>query len=88
MAQSSMPFFNHPAVRLAVSAVKALLRGVGKVQSWLILSIVYACAFGLSAIVLRLFRVDLLNKRPCAAASFWSPQPGEAMDLEEARQPF
>ncbi len=61
---------------------------LGWINTRVILTIVYIVFFGLGAIVLRLFRVDLLNKRRRRTDSYWRAKDPVSHTLEQARHQF
>ena len=82
-----MPFFKR-LLQLLYSGIKKVLHAIGKVQSFLILSLIYVLFFGIIALLARLFRADLLAKRIGSEPTFWLPRPDEKIDLIRAKQPF
>lgn len=82
-----MPSFK-PLFILLWSFLKWVLHGIGRVQSFLILTVIYIFFFGTVALLARLFRRDLLEKQIRSAPTFWVSKPEETLTLEQAKQPF
>lgn len=65
-----------------------LAQALGRIQTFLVLSIIYVAGVGLMAPLLRLFSGDPLDRRLRPGGSAWIPRrcPGEG--LEQARRMF
>lgn len=61
---------------------------LGRVQTYLILSVIYFLAVGMTSFLMRLFTGDPLDRRLHDRASFWTPKEPTNSRLEEARRPF
>jgi len=75
--------------------LRALYRGwmrfahvLGRIQTFLILAIIYFVVMGVVAPLVRLFSGDPLDRRLRDRASVWSPKTGTNLRLEEARHLF
>ena len=82
-----MPFFKR-LFHLVYSGIKKILHAIGKVQSFLILSVIYLIFFGATSLLAKILRTDLLAKRIGPEPTFWLPKPEEKIDLARAQQPF
>jgi len=82
-----MPSFK-PLLHVLSTFFHALFRFIGKVQSTLILTLVYVFFFGPFAIGGKIFRVDFLGKRIKKGSTFWSPRHEEVIDLARAQEPY
>lgn len=82
-----MPFSN-PLLVLLYSFVKKVLHGIGRVQTFLILSLIYLVFLGPLALALRLFRRDLLQKKIGPESTFWSAKEEPLLDLARAKEPY
>ncbi len=63
-------------------------KALGWINTRLILSILYFIFFAFGAIVVKLLRIDLLNKRGKHAASYWAPKEPVTHSLEQAKHQF
>jgi hypothetical protein len=62
--------------------------GLGVIQTFLILAIIYFIVIGVVAPLVRLFAGDPLDRRLRDRASVWSAKPGTNLRLDEARRLF
>jgi len=82
-----MPF-SSPLLVLIYSFVKKVLHGIGRVQTFLILSLIYLVFLGPLALALRLFGRDLLRKKIGRENTFWFPKEEPLLDLARAKEPY
>jgi len=75
--------------------VRALYRGwmrfahaLGRIQTFLVLSVIYFIAVGITAPFLRLFSGDPLDRRMGGGGSAWAPRANANLTIEEARRLF
>ncbi len=61
---------------------------IGAVMTPFWLLLVYLFVFGPARLVTVLMRLDLLDRAPAPAATFWCPKPPRPDTLEEARHQF
>ena len=61
---------------------------LGRVQTYLILSLIYFLALGLIAPFVRLFMRDPLSRSMLWNGSAWSPKPPTNLSIDEARRLF
>lgn len=66
----------------------AFAHALGRVQTYLILSVIYFLAVGIIGFLMRLFSGDPLDRRLRDRASVWVPKERTNLNLEEARRPF
>jgi hypothetical protein len=64
-------------------------RTLGKVNTVILLSLVYVIVIGIMAVISRIFRKDLLHmKIRSAQKSFWQPRPVQAQTLDRHKYQF
>ena len=75
--------------------LRALYRGwmafahvLGRIQTFILLTLVYFLAIGLTGPLLRLFSGDPLDRKLRDRASIWSPKAKTNLSLAEARRLF
>jgi hypothetical protein len=78
----------HPALGGVYRGWMAFARALGRVQTWLILSVIYVAGIGLVAPLYRLFAGDPLDRGFRRPGSTWGPKPRSNATLEEARRLF
>ena len=66
----------------------AFARALGWVNTRVLLSIVYVVIIGIPAIVLKLIRKDLLDRKRSNAASYWAPKESASHSIEQAKHQF
>ena len=66
----------------------AFAHGLGRVQTYLILSIIYLFAVGLTMPFVRIFMRDPLDRRMRDRDSVWTPKEHTNLQLDEARRTF
>lgn len=74
--------------RLISSLAGGALRAIGKVQTFLILTLIYFAFIGPIALLARLFGSDFLQRRIGDKPTFWSQKPDVPSSLEESQNPF
>jgi len=67
--------------------LKKVFHALGVVQNFVLLAVFYFLLFGPMALLIRLFRRDLLGlRRRRECETFWQPRPPEQTSLERARR--
>ena len=66
----------------------AFAHALGRVQTYLILTLIYFLAVGLMAPFVRLFMKDPLSRRMSGDGSAWTAKAGTNLNIEEARRLF
>lgn len=77
-----------PLFRALYAAWMAFAHALGRVQTFLILSIIYFLVMGLMAPLFRLLSGDPLDRRLHDRDSVWVPKGRTHLSLEEARHLF
>ncbi len=67
---------------------KAFAHVLGRIQTAILLSIVYFLTIGPIGLIGRLFRNDFLGLRRSDRPSYWIPLPGTTSTIEQARKQF
>ena len=66
--------------------IRAFGHGIGLVANFVVLALFYFLIFGPFALVIRLFRRDLLGLGGAERESFWEPRERTEPSLERARR--
>lgn len=66
----------------------AFAYALGRVQTFLILSVIYFLVLGIIAPLVRLLSGDPLDRRMGVSGSVWTPKPKSNLSLREARHLF
>lgn len=66
----------------------AFARALGKVNTFILLTLIYSILFGVVAAGLRLFGKDPLRRRKSKKDSFWIPKEEVDHSMESARHQF
>ena len=66
--------------------VKRVFHALGLVQNLVLLGVFFFVLFGPMALLIRLFRRDMLALRGGDRKSFWLPRPPEDTSLERAKR--
>ena len=67
---------------------KKFAHKLGVFNTYVILTIIYFMVFSIAAILVRIFKPDLLDKKWTAVGPLWKPRPPSNPALEEARRQF
>jgi hypothetical protein len=74
--------------RIAYGYWMRFARALGKANALLLLTIVYVLLIGPAAIVLKIFRNDLLDRRAGESSTYWYEKAHEQLTLERSAQQF
>ncbi|MBL7223042.1 MAG: hypothetical protein ISS72_04240 [Candidatus Brocadiae bacterium] len=66
--------------------IRAIGHGIGLVANFVVLAVFYFLIFGPFALVIRLFRRDMLGLGGAERQSFWVPREPDEPSLERARR--
>ncbi len=74
--------------RIAYEYWMRFARALGRANALLLLTIVYVVLIGPAAIVLKIFRKDLLDRKADEGATYWYEKSEEQLTLERSKQQF
>jgi hypothetical protein len=74
--------------RIAFEYWMKVARMLGKVNAFVLLTLVYVVIIGPAAIVLKILRKDLLDRKAERASTYWNSKEQEEMKLERSKQQF
>ena len=74
--------------RLAYEHWMKFARALGKVNAFVLLTLVYFVVIGPASIVLKILRKDLLNRKAEARSTYWYQKEQEETTLERSERQF
>lgn len=74
--------------RLAYEYWMKFARALGKVNAFVLLTLVYVVFIGPASIVLKILRKDLLNRKAEARSTYWYQKEQEETTLERSERQF
>jgi len=74
--------------RIAYGYWMRFAKALGKANALLLLTIVYVVLIGPAAIVLKIFRKDLLDRKAGEGSTYWNEKEQEELSLERSKQQF
>jgi hypothetical protein len=74
--------------RIAYGYWMRFARALGKANALLLLTIVYVILIGPAAVVLKVFRKDLLDRKAGEGSTYWNEKAREQLTLDRSKQQF